>query len=183
MARIIQTLRDEHKVVLKNLERLEGALTTLRKGASDAARSTLRGVAEFFRNEFKSHFVKEEDALFPPLGKVVGVEGGPIGQMLYEHKLILDTAEKFETAAGRYDEDLVPVDAVAPAAQSLSDMLKEHIYKEDECLFPMAQRGLNPGEFQRIDAKLAEIESAQDPLPGAKADRCGCCAADARPSI
>lgn len=73
------TLRDEHKAILKMLDATEEVARRIKNGAA-VAPETLSGLLEFFRTfADRCHHGKEEDCLFPLLdGKGCLVKGGPL---------------------------------------------------------------------------------------------------------
>ena len=86
MATATNTLRDEHKAILKMLDVSEEVARRIKNGAA-VAPETFSGLLEFFRTfADRCHHGKEEDCLFPLLEqKGLPREGGPIGVMLHEH--------------------------------------------------------------------------------------------------
>ena len=108
----------------------------------------------------KIHNTKEENLLFPLMGKRgIPSQGGPLGVMLMEH----------EAERSLLQQMLMQVDGLRqmPADQRLSfrndglEYLKiraEHIWKENDVLYPMARKIMQPGdndmlldEFHRIN--------------------------------
>lgn len=67
-------LREEHAHVLKKLDALERIVTHPDKRPETTAE--LRTLATFFQTEFWVHFTKEEEALFPEMGKYTLVGKG-----------------------------------------------------------------------------------------------------------
>lgn len=93
----------------------------------------------------KCHHGKEENALFPAL-VLAGIpkEGGPIGVMLYEHTLgrgyikeISASTEKFK--AGNSES----IQLIANSLSNYINLLQSHIQKEENVLFPMADKVLS----------------------------------------
>lgn len=96
-------------------------------------------VSEFADGE---HHQREETMLFPALVQAgVPVEHGPIAVMLHEHDLGRDCMrrirENLEAARGGNESAAA---AVFTAATDYSELLRAHIWKEDNVLFPLANR-------------------------------------------
>jgi hemerythrin-like domain-containing protein len=159
-------LRDEHQVILRALLTLEVAARRL--GADGAPPegvwAGLIGWLQAFAD--RNHHAKEEQALFPVLIKAgVPAEGGPIAVMLEEH------AEGRALLARMHAGE--PIHRAA-AAHRYIRLLRDHIDKENEVLFPLADAVLDERdqaevcrEFANLDAQLGEaacLDLARDAL-------------------
>lgn len=148
---------NDHRViesVLDCLDRLgsqcDGGQPLDQESAADALR--------FFR-EYADHchHDKEEDLLFPVMeAKGFSREQGPTGVMLYEHEVGRRCVRAMAAAV---------TDACAKSfaenARAFSALLREHIQKEDHCLFAMADQALTAEE--RRDLRLAFERFESDP--------------------
>ena len=157
----IERLRNEHRLILLALgclERLVDAGARQRKlDEVDAARVLvfLRSFAD------AAHHAKEEDALFPKLiEKGLPAKGGPVSVMLEEHeegrRLVSEMGEHLDRAAQGAELDM---DAFARAGRAFVALLRDHIDKENEVLFPMAERILSQDD-------AAELANAFDDRDG-----------------
>jgi len=94
-----------------------------------------------FIHEFADHFhhAKEEDILFRYF-EIPGVltHCNPVPQMLFEHSKAREFVRNMENAIQTKEINELTVNAGQYAR-----LLKEHIYKEDNILYPMAERGLS----------------------------------------
>jgi hemerythrin-like domain-containing protein len=165
-------LRDEHAVILRALALLERLGEALEAGGPvDRERlAWLRGFFGTFTD--RCHHAKEERHLFPALERHgIPKEGGPLGVMLEEHE---QGRALIRAMADSDDRE------VAAAIQAYVNLLRGHIYKENEVLLPMAEHVLageekaelarafetveegvaDPGAHERIVAELARLESA-----------------------
>lgn len=151
----MQILKDEHRVIERVLDAIERRLP--RPVDADFYGKAI----DFLRNFADGcHHAKEENELFPVLESAgVPREHGPIGCMLDEHQmgraLIRNIADNVQ-AASKGDE--VASGVVRKAAGAYIELLRNHIYKEDNVLFAMADRVLGPEEqdlmreaFRRAD--------------------------------
>jgi hemerythrin-like domain-containing protein len=134
---------------------------------------TAREILEFFRHfADQCHHAKEERHLFPALeAKGFSSQFGPTGVMRDEHELgrrhISAMAEA--VAAGQNEDSRGsgrPVDRwpsspaarFAASARAYVSLLREHINKEDHCLFPMAVRALTTSDQQSLLSAFEEVE-------------------------
>jgi len=157
-----EVLRHEHEAILKmldGLERLNEALRTNPAGSKE----TLQGFVEFFQLfADRCHHGKEEDLLFPLLERRgLPRAGGPIGVMLFEHDHGRELLREMAAAAETFDKK--PQDAArqwVQAAQRYCQLLRDHILKENEVLFRMAEQILTDEEQTALAAAFekAEIE-------------------------
>ena len=108
----------------------------------------------------KCHHGKEEDILFPTLeSKGIPRENGPIGVMLYEHKVgrgfikeMGDAYEQFKNG----NKDSLP--KIANAMRSYINLLTGHIHKENNVLFPMGDRVLSDQLQKELYEKFEKLE-------------------------
>lgn len=142
-------LKEEHQGILLMLEILEKVSGKMEAGGKVEPEHPER-IVEFFRVfADKCHHGKEEDLLFPEMEKSgVPREGGPIGVMLLEHDQGRGYVRGMAEAAPRYrkGEAAAEVDFTRNARGYIA-LLRQHIEKENQVLFPMGDRVL-PGKKQ-----------------------------------
>jgi hemerythrin-like domain-containing protein len=148
-----QQLRDEHEGILTMLAVLE-------RMADGAARGTVNWthaaqVLDFLRTfADRCHHGKEEDLLFPALARMgMPTDGGPIGVMLAEH------TQGRAAIRGMADaiEQQYPGDFAAFARQYIA-LLREHINKENNILFMLAERMLPLAVHEELTAAFTAVE-------------------------
>ncbi len=147
---VTEPLRWEHEVVLEQLKSFEKAL-------DEADWKGIRETLRFFDERLVLHRRKEEEVLFPALGGHIGTEGGPIGCMLHEHQ---DEREKIETiraAMARGTDHPETRKAVQDAGGYILGLLRNHIAKENQILYPMAESTLSEEEKRRIEREMQAI--------------------------
>jgi hemerythrin-like domain-containing protein len=126
----IRRFEEEHLVALAALDRLEAAAEALRAGMSpEAPLSIAREVHGLLCGAVRRHNEDEERALFPLLG-----EDAPLGPFLEEHETLWKLEADLVAAIDRSDRD-----QVARQALEIVDLLRTHIRRENEVLFPMAR--------------------------------------------
>jgi hemerythrin-like domain-containing protein len=108
----------------------------------------------------KCHHGKEEDLLFPKLiEKGIRKENGPIGVMLYEHeqgrKHIKDLSVSFENYK---NGDKSAISGIKENLNKYIDLLRNHISKENNVLFKMADEVLSEKEQDSLFEEFEKIE-------------------------
>jgi len=150
-----QTLREEHRVILRALALLEVAAGRLGDGRPlpdgwwDGLLDWLRGFADL------NHHGKEERHLFPALVQAgVPAEGGPVSVMLEEHAegRALLQAMAAGAPGGR-----------AEAARRYGHLLRDHIDKENGVLLPLADAVLDPQAQLLLSRGFEKVEAEQGP--------------------
>jgi hemerythrin-like domain-containing protein len=157
-------LREEHQVILKVLDCFEIALR--QAGASRALDlTTFEQFIEFFRGfADRCHHCKEEDRLFPVLVSAgIPKEGGPIGCMLAEHEqaraFVASIAEQIVPAA---QGDAAAIQFVLDQGELYIDLLRNHISKEDNVLFNMADGILDGPAVEGLATAYGEVETSPE---------------------
>jgi hemerythrin-like domain-containing protein len=168
MKAAVRMLREEHEVILGMLTTLE-AIAQRVETEEAVPLSVLTDLQDFFMlYADRSHHGKEEDLLFPLLErKGVPRVGGPVGCMLVEH----DQGRGFvgamvRNAAACAKGEAAARNAWAGAAREYANLLRNHIWKENEVLFLMADRLLSSdeqdalaNEFERVEAEKLGAET------------------------
>ncbi|HEX9656886.1 MAG TPA: alginate export family protein [Bacteroidota bacterium] len=133
-------LKEEHRSIERMLFVLEKAVTRLQQGEDvnpDVFRDGIWFIKEFADG---CHHQKEEKLLFPAMvQKGFPQKSGPIGVMLHEHDLGRQEVAAMNDALDRYiKSDPTGRPALVQHTQSFIDLLRDHILKEDNILFAMA---------------------------------------------
>lgn len=158
---ITQALVNEHRLILRMIALLERNAGRTADGSYTNWQFYIDGV-DFIRSYAdRFHHAKEEDVLFEALVKNgMPRENSPIAAMLMEHDQGRAFVKAMETAAlealagqsGR--EPIIADNALAYAA-----LLREHIAKEDEILYPLAERVIPDTMRDDIIAGYAAAEA------------------------
>ncbi len=158
-----ETLKHEHKIVLLVLQGAEREALAIRNGGAVRA-GEIEQMVDFFTNFVdRCHHAKEERHLFPALGaKGFPVEGGPVGVMLYEHEQGRAAIRAIKDALPRANGgDRAAATALSGALLAYVELLRNHIFKEDNVLFPMADRVLAADEQASIAAQFDRVEEEE----------------------
>jgi hemerythrin-like domain-containing protein len=148
----IALLTEEHRLILKGLEALEGYANRL-SGADPAEPGDLARFVDFIRTFADGrHHGKEENILFDTMvAQGFPREGGPIAVMLMEHDQNRELTREMAAGIGREaDWTQGERDAVAEAALGYVHLLRSHIWKEDNILYPMATNQLPGFAYEKI---------------------------------
>lgn len=110
----------------------------------------------------RCHSHKEEDHLFPLLeSRGMRVDAGPLAVMLMEHRRSDEALARMKAAARDYVGG--SRDALAGLREAFAEyasVLKDHFWKENDILFPMARHVLPATDAARVIAGIEAIETA-----------------------
>ena len=142
-------LREEHEGILFGLKILEKMANLLREKGNVAVADTKDMIAFFQVFADKCHHGKEEGFLFPAMEKYgISRENGSIGQKLREHaegrKYIAQMVDAANSGLETGD--------FADVARHYIDLLRRHIDKENNVLFPLGDKKIPPD----VQAELLE---------------------------
>ncbi len=159
----IEMLKDEHRLIEKVLGALDNYAAMLDDGkpvdSSDLARFV--GFIRTFADS--CHHGKEEDILFAELvNRGFPREQGPVAVMLMEHeegrrlvKILKDLSEKKDpwTEVDRME--------ISRTANAYSDLLRRHIMKEDNILYPAAIVHIPPEAMEEMYQRFLRFEEEE----------------------
>jgi hemerythrin-like domain-containing protein len=157
---ICRSLVAEHDVILRVLDALEREAEQVEAGApirTDFFTSAIDFVRQFADG---IHHRKEEGILFPALaGAGIPNEGGPIGVMLYEHDEGRAHIRGMDSALGNAAKgDAQSRHTLIRETRGYVSLLRAHIMKENQILFPMADRVFDENTRARVLTAFAEAE-------------------------
>lgn len=162
------SLRRDHDLIEKVARSMTATIQMLRQGRS-IPEPILAQVLDFTKNFTDvCHHSKEEDALFPALQKAgMPAHMGPIAVMLMEHKKSREIAKRMESSSRAYLDSGEPAGLIADM-QEYVDHITEHLWKENNRLFMMAESRLQHAA-REVSSQLDEVESSK--LSGMGTDR------------
>ncbi|MFC2094065.1 hemerythrin domain-containing protein [Bacteroidota bacterium] len=168
---IIEQLKEEHQAILLMLKVMEAVCKKFEAG-DDVKIDDLNDMVLFIK-EFadKSHHLKEEDLLFPAMEEVgIPREGGPIGVMLTEHTTGRNYVKGLSLGIEEYaNGNTTASNQIIENARNYSSLLSNHIYKEDNVLYPMAEMRISNDkhdhllkEFERVDSEKIGLDKQKE---------------------
>ncbi|MCU0373205.1 MAG: hemerythrin domain-containing protein [Ignavibacteria bacterium] len=156
-----QELVNEHNAILQVLNILETVCAKITsEGTYD--KNDLEDILEFLKIfADKCHHGKEEGLLFPALEETgMKKEFGPIAVMLSEHVMGRGFIKQMDEAL---NSNPLNTAGFADASENYIHLLRAHIQKENQILFPMGDRRL-PESKQ--DELLKEFEKFENDVIG-----------------
>jgi hemerythrin-like domain-containing protein len=161
----VDMLVNKHKVILKVVEGLRQAAEHMRGG--NRVDPTLLREAVVFMREFadRFHHAKEEDLLFPALvAHGVPLHGCPIDALLHEHekgrRLIKQIADALDLYAAGVAEAGI---TIADAIDGIVKLYPNHIWKEDDMVFPMVEHLFSEADRSELYKGFQEVEAKNPP--------------------
>ncbi|GBC70213.1 hypothetical protein HRbin01_01923 [archaeon HR01] len=166
--KITEILQREHEKIRKALEILNEKVEEAgRTGELDIY--FLKRFIRFskgFIDEY--HQAKEERCFFRYLEKRgIPREGGPIGVILYEHELGRSFLKRMHDAVSRYERGEAGIDEVLDRCAEYIELLNQHIYKEDNMLYPLGDSAMGEEDqseayacMERFKPRISQLEDA-----------------------
>lgn len=155
-----EQLKEEHKAIKLMLRILEKVCENL-ESEEEVKPEHLDQILEFIKVfADKCHHGKEEDLLLPALGEAgIPKEGGTISVMLTEHNRGRDYVRGMSKAiAKRKAGDRKVSSKIAENARNYIALLAQHIEKEDNILYPMADMHLSEDEQEELLEEFEMVE-------------------------
>jgi hemerythrin-like domain-containing protein len=155
-----EILMEEHRVIERVLNAIERATVRLSHG-DDVYLRFFTGSAVFIRGFGDGcHHQKEERVLFPALiENGLSRESGPVAVMLAEHEEGRQLAQEMRQAAELFQAgDVRKREVLVDKAADYIKLLRQHIYKEDNVLFPMADKIIPSTQQEQILQAFEKFE-------------------------
>lgn len=156
----LKQLKEEHPPLLAMLDNLLVSVGKIENDENiNGSFAQLTERTMNFIDELGPHSDREEGVLFEMMGQYIGRTSGPIAVMEYEH-------DRAKTLIGTYLSRTADKSKVFPNAEmkELASMIKEayytlteHFSKEENVLFPMAQKMLSDEEKAELYKRIQEI--------------------------
>jgi hemerythrin-like domain-containing protein len=158
-----EILMDEHRVIERVISALERACARIERG--EAMRPGFFLEASDFVAGFADgcHHAKEEGVLFEAMAaEGMPRDGGPIAVMLMEHDDGRGYNRRMREAAQRLAAgDQAALAELVSNARGYGALLRQHIMKEDQVLFPMADEIIPPEKHGLLHERFRDVERHQ----------------------
>lgn len=158
-----ETLKHEHQVILMVLDAAEREAQWI-QDTGEVQAEDLDKMLDFFRNfADRCHHAKEEKLLFVKMQeRGMPTHSGPIAVMLQEHDegrgRVRAVAEALPQAR---NDDASAIAAVRTNLLAYVQLLRAHIDKEDNVLYPMADRLFTPEDQQALTEAFEKVETEE----------------------
>ena len=156
-------LMNEHRVIERVLNSLEIGVNQLESGGQVRPEFFL-SATDFIRNFADGcHHAKEEGILFTRMtDQGFTLQGCPLGVMLAEHECGRQYNQALTKAAEDMQKgDLTGVQRAIQSSRSYIALLRQHIYKEDHILFPMAAQVIPLETHASLWEQFEQVERAE----------------------
>jgi DUF438 domain-containing protein len=157
-----ELLTTDHETTEKVFEAVDRALAA----PEGPPAALLADALEYFKGYVDGcHNKKEENHLFPLIERRgIPRGGGPLGVMLMEHDQSRQVLPRLVEVAERYLSGHREVlDDLRAAFGEYSSLLKNHFWKENDILYPMARRVMTDADAQAVIAGIEDTEAAIGP--------------------
>lgn len=154
MKNITQILSDEHQTILKVIDAARKECEEIENGKA-LNLEFFQKVINFIKNYAdKFHHAKEEDILFKAmLENIENLHCNPIPVMLHEHDEGRAYVKGMEQGISENNTK-----KLIENARGYCTLLQNHIYKEDNVLYPMAEEALSNEQKELVNQGYQEVE-------------------------
>jgi regulator of cell morphogenesis and NO signaling len=154
----LKQLKGEHPPLLAQLEVLYSLTQSIDQEAEIESNFVqLVKMTEEFKNNLDPHSEREEGVLFPMLGAYIGTTSGPIAVMEYEHDQAKENINAFLAGGDFSQSSPEELKKRAQLVQNAYFILTEHFAKEENVLFPLAERMLSDEEKEELFHRIQLI--------------------------
>lgn len=160
------------EILMKDHEMTERVFAAAEKAfaeAADPSPGLVANLREYLVTYVdRCHNQKEERALFPLLAqRGIPSEGGPVAVMLAEHGQARELVDRIDVAAKAYlAGDRTRLGELKEVFAAYAALNKPHYWKENDILYPLANRVLSEVDAAQLVDEIDEIE--QELGPGAR---------------
>ncbi|MGC8636320.1 MAG: hemerythrin domain-containing protein [Thermoprotei archaeon] len=152
----LDALKRDHEETLNKIPQFEGALLAFQSGNFLGIQAMVNYLAD---EVVDKHFAAEERAFFPvfePVLKRYLPNEEPIRMLKLEHMAISKAVEEVRTYASQAD-----VQKVVSRGEYLISALKQHIFREENGVFPMAEKYMSDEEKECVQKKIDELKKGK----------------------
>ncbi|WP_196138782.1 hemerythrin domain-containing protein [Aliikangiella sp. G2MR2-5] len=152
-------LKKEHCLILSVIQHSKKLVSQARLMEWKTFSHQVEFVIEFIENFTDSyHHYKEEELLFSALNKPgVLTHCNPVGQMLYEHESARKAVNNIKSGLKERC-----IEGICSGLEEYGALLEQHIFKEDNILYPMAERSLDEVAQEKVLQAMQEVDARME---------------------
>jgi DUF438 domain-containing protein len=157
-----ELLMDDHQTTEKVIVALESCF----EAPAGPSRQAMALALEYFSVYVdQCHNMKEEKHLFPLIERLgIPREGGPLGVMLAEHEQSRTLLARWKPLAEAYVKgDRSTLLPLLDVFSEYAGLLKQHFWKENDILYPMALRVIAEANAKKVVAGIEQVEAGLGP--------------------
>lgn len=165
MPKTLNIIRDEHRSIAAILHGMEYLVDRIRARKAKIDPRVFRAMI-YYLDTFseRMHHPKEDRYLFKAMRSRGGEAAAVVADLENEHAAGGEALKRLEQSLVRYEEGGdKEFPAFADAVARFVREYRDHMHKEENVVFPLAQRLLSPADWQAIDRAF---EENRDPLAG-----------------
>lgn len=160
----IRLLMDEHRAIKGVLDALDGYVEHQASVPRETHQADILRFVEFIQQYAdRIHHGKEEDILFERMVATgFPKQSGPLAVMYHEHDQGRGLVKELK-GLGEHQGQWSAAERkrLVAAARSYTTLLRNHIHKEDNVLYPMAESGLGPDAIALVEQRFEEFENRE----------------------
>jgi uncharacterized protein len=149
------TLLNDHQLIEKGLNLLEKQVEKGEKLDTNITKAVLEFLWDFGE---KCHNMREEKIYFPLLIDRGIPPMGPIMVMLKEHEIEREDIAILKDMITQFEDTKILPENFKSTAMDYLNLTKEHIWKENDILYPMGKRVIQPEDEAYLEVEFLKIE-------------------------
>ncbi len=158
----LSELKKEHSSLLEELYALDALFSWLESSGPTKTRKILCKLVnggEKLGKELSFHFQREENALYPILEKRMSDKAAPVSIMRQEHLKLSTRLTAFNSEIARMlkERNNLRTWELSSSLQCLRSELSDHVSREENVLFWLAEIHLSKIDQNKVYSKLAQM--------------------------
>jgi hemerythrin-like domain-containing protein len=157
-------IRDEHRALASVLKGFQYLVEQIRSGQQKPDFVLMKAILAYIEHyPDRLHHPKEDQYLFPALRARAPAAAAVIDELEQQHHSGPDVIGRVVQALRAYEAEPGQLELLKNALDAYADFQWAHMRKEEEEILPLAERVLEPADWERIDAAF---KSNNDPMVG-----------------
>lgn len=157
---ITNLLLEDHQHMDAKLQVIQSMLHEVCKRQSEGALKTLQETMRQLIQEMNTHTACEELALFPALANHHPM---PVMEVEHDEMKLMRTALQTSVLNYSFPEDCTG--ELYQQGMEFIDQLRAHWVKEENAIFPLAEKSLTPAEKYEVLAKMEDLRATAKVIP------------------